>query len=412
LHNRDCNFPTAKVLPVDTIQGVKMKNFTKAVVSSLTLVLIVSILMITSAIAVETGEIRIGYTAPFTGTAAEYGNNGWRGILLALTEINKTGILINGKPHKIRVIKYDSECTSDEGALNVHKMVNEDKVVAILGDHCSTVCSVIAPLCDQYQVPGLTIECAVDNVTKPGHEFYFRMRPTVMMMIPSVMPKIFKTFDARTAGFLVINDGYGNLFAESVINELEWRDVKTVVKETFERGSTDYQDQLERIKRAEPDILFYVGTASEGATILTQAKLKGLMPRTKFIGSEEMGEMELPRRAGNDAVEGTYAISLWGSVPQAFKRRILKNFNKPMHYAIIFGYDAMYVLAKAIESAQSLDPVQIKNALKMTDYKGFEGHIRFKDFNGYRNQGKFTPSMIRWEKGQRKYLDILLKWGE
>jgi len=389
-----------------------MKNLTKARVAFFMLVLTISVLMITPAIGSETGEIRIGYTAPFTGTAAEYGNNGFRGILLALMEINKKGISINGKLHKIRIVKYDSMCTPDEGVLNVHKMVTEDKVVAILGDHCSTVCSSIAPLCDQYQVPGLTIECAVDSVTKPGHEFYFRMRPTVMMMIPSVMPKIFKTFDARTAGFLVINDGYGNLFTETVMNELEWRDIKTVVKETFDRGSTDYSDQLERIKKAKPDILFYVGTASEGATILTQAKLKGLMHRTKFIGSEEMGEMELPRRAGKDAVEGTYAISLWGKVPLDFEQQVRQNFNKPMHYAIIFGYDAMHVLAKAIESAQSLEPVKIKDALKMTDYKALEGHIRFKNFNGYRNQGKFTPSMIRWENGQRKHLDIFLQWGE
>ena len=389
-----------------------MKNLTKAGVAFVTLILTISVLMITPVIASETGEIRIGYTAPFTGTAAEYGNNGFRGILLALMEINKKGISINGKLHKIRIVKYDSACTPDEGVSNVHKMVTEDKVVAILGDHCSTVCSVIAPLCDQYQVPGLTIECAVDSVTKPGHEFYFRMRPTVMMMIPSVMPKIFKTFDARTAGFLVINDGYGKLFTESVMNELEWRDVKTVAKETFDRGSADFSNQLERIKKAKPDILFYVGTASEGATILTQAKLKGLMPRTKFIGSEEMAEMELPMRAGKDAVEGTYAISLWGNVPLEFEQRVRKNFNKPMHYAIIFGYDAMDVLAKAIESAQSLEPVKIKDALKMTDYRALEGHIRFKNFNGYKNQGKFTPSMIRWENGQRKHLDIFLKWRE
>jgi len=388
-----------------------MRNFTQTIRVLLTSTVILAA-MLSVGIAAETDEIRIGYTAPFTGAAAEYGNNGWRGILLALEDINKKGISIGGKPYKIRIYKYDSVCTPDEGVANVHEMVSEDKVVAILGDHCSTVCSVIAPLCDQYQIPGITIECAVDSVTKPGHEFYFRMRPTVMMMIPSVMPKIFKMFDARTAAFLVINDGYGKLFTESVMNELEWRDVKTVVRETFERGSTSYREQLQRIKHANPDILFYVGTASEGAVILTQAKLMGMMPRTKFIGSEEMGEMELLMRAGPDAVEGTYAIALWGKVPPGFAERVQKSFNKPMHYAIIFGYDAMHVLAGAIEAAQSLDPVKIKNALKKTDYKALEGRVRFKDFEGYKNQSKFTPSMIRWKNGKRKHLDIFLDWEE
>lgn len=371
-----------------------------------------SVLPIIPGIAGETDVIRIGYTAPFTGAAAEFGSNGWRGISLALEDINKEGILISGKQYKIKIFKYDSACTPDQGISNVENMISKDKVVAILGDHCSTVCSVIGPLCEQYQIPGLTIECAVDSVTNPGHEFYFRMRPTVKMMIPSVMPKIFKTFDVRTAAFLVVNDEYGKIFTESVENELDWRDVKTIARETFERGSNEYWPQLVRINRTNPDLLFYVGTASEGATILKQARELGMMPRTKFIGSEEMGEMELPMRAGKDAVEGTYAISLWGKVPKEFTKRVLQRFKAPMHYAIIFGYDAMHVLANAIESAQSLESAKIKDALKRTDYKALEGHIRFKDFNGYRNQGKFTPSMIRWENGKRKYLDIFLQWGE
>jgi len=230
------------------------------------------------------------------------------------------------------------------------------------------------------------------------------------MMIPAVMPKVSQIFDARTAAFLVVNDQYGKIFTESVKNELEWRDVKTVAQETFERGSNEYWSQLARLNRTQPDLLFYVGTASEGAVILKQAREMGMMLRTKFIGSEEMGEMELPMRAGKDAVEGTYAFSLWGRISPEFTERVKRNFNKPMHYAIIFGYDAMYVLARAIGTAQSLDPVKIKDALKQTDYKALEGHIRFKNFNGYKNQGKFTPSLIRWENGRRVYLDIFVKW--
>ena len=375
---------------------------------------LIFVAMLSVGIAAETNVIRIGYTAPFTGAAAEYGSNGYKGILLALQDLNKKGITIGGKRHKIQIIKYDSACTPEQGIENIHEMVKEDQVVAILGGHCSTVCTVIAPLCDQYQIPGLTIECAVDSVTKPGHEFYFRMRPPVSQMIPLVIPKIFRIFNPKTAGFLVINDGYGHLFAESVKNELDWRDVKTVVKETFERGSKDFTSQLTKIKKLKVDILFYVGTASEGAAILKQAKDLGVMPRTQFIGSEEMGEMELIMRAGPEAVDGTYAIALWGKVPPEFEKRVKDSFNKPMHYGIIFGYDALHVLAKAIESAQSLDPVKIKDALKETDYRGLEGRIKFKAFflEGYKNQGKFTPSMIRWKNGKRVHLDIFLDWEE
>jgi branched-chain amino acid transport system substrate-binding protein len=111
-------------------------------------------------------------------------------------------------------------------------------------------------------------------------------------------------------------------------------------------------------------------------------------------------------------VEGTYAISLWGRVPPEFEQRVRTSFNKPMHYGIIFGYDALHVLAQAIEKAQSLSPGKIRDALKATDTQALEGRIRFEDFDGYRNQSKFTPSMVRWENGQRKHLDIFLDWKE
>lgn len=365
-----------------------------------------------SAVAAETDTITIGYTAPFTGPAAEFGNNGWRGILLALEDINQTGIRIGDRLYKIRIAKYDSACDPDTGIAHVERMVTEDHVVAILGDHCSTVCSAIAPLCDRYEIPGLTIECAVDDVTRPGHPFYFRMRPPVSLMVPLVMPKLFKAFDARTAAFLVIDDGYGALFVNQIENELDWRDVRTVARETYKRGNADFTDLLSRIQAAAPDLVFFAGTASEGASILRQAKAMGLTEQTIFIGSEEMGEMELLMRAGADAVEGTYAISLWGQVPAQFEQRVRYSFNKPMHYGIIFGYDAMHVIARAIERAQSLDPVSIRDALRQTDFQALEGRVRFKDFDGYRNQSKFTPSMIRWENGQRVHLDIFVDWDQ
>jgi len=349
--------------------------------------------------------IKIGYTAPFTGAGAEYGTNGWRGIQLALEDINKRGITIDGEQYQIKIIRYDSICTPTEGVANVRRLAMEDKVVAILGDHCSSVCMAIAPLLDDFKIPGLTIECAADSVTKPGHEFYFRMRPSMGLMAPLGIPRIVKIFDPKTAGFLNINDDYGHSFRDSFKAELTKHGVKTVVEEDFERGTTDFMVYLTKIKRANPDVTFYVGAISEGVMIVKQARELGVTDKTAFFGAEEMAEMELLSLAGPEAIEGTYALALWGSVDPDFAKRVKERFNAPMHYAIIFGYDALHVVARAIESAQSLDSVKIKDALKKTDYRGLEGHIKFQDFEGYKNQGRFVPSIVKWVSGQRTVVE-------
>lgn len=387
-----------------------MRNLKKV---SLVLVLTATIVVLgwsLPALAASPETIKIGYTAPFTGPAAEFGTNGWRGVQIALEEINKEGVTVKGKTYKIEIVRYDSACQPTEGVANVRKMIMENKVVAILGDHCSSVCMSIASVCDELKVPGLTIECAADGVTSPGHEFYFRMRPSMGLMAPLVAPVIMEKFNPKTVGFLAINDDYGRSFVASFKEKLGEKGAKTVSEDYFERGTTDYMMYLTKIKRANPDIVFYIGVTPEGAMILEQARELGLIPGIKFIGSEEMGEMELVKSAGAEVVKGTYAISLWGAVPPEFEQQVKERFNAPMHYAIIFGYDALWTVKRAIELAQSLDPVMIKEGMERVDYEGLEGHIRFVDFvtpegKFFENQGMYTPRLIEWmEAGKRKAL--------
>jgi branched-chain amino acid transport system substrate-binding protein len=345
--------------------------------------------------------IKIGYTAPFTGSAAEFGTNGWRGVQIALAEINANGVTIGGKKYTIEIVRYDSVCTPTDGVANVRKLALQDKVVAILGDHCSSVCNAISPLCGEFKIPGITIECAADNVTKPGNDFYYRMRPSVGLMAPLFTPILAKKLNPKTVGFLAVNDDYGIGMSKAVEGEFAKLGVKTVLMETFERGTTDFTVNLSKIKQSSPDLVFYTCVASEGAMILKQAKELGVTPKVKFVGSEEMAEMELVSLSGAAAAEGSYAVSTWGAVPADFAKKVQTQFNAPMHYAIIFGYDALYVVAKAIEKAQSLDPVKINAAMKQTDYAGVEGPIKVFDFDGFKNQGKSSPVIIQWQKGER-----------
>jgi branched-chain amino acid transport system substrate-binding protein len=345
--------------------------------------------------------IKVGYTAPFTGSAAEFGTNGWRGVQLALEDINKTGVKVGGETYKIDVVRYDSRCEPTEAVANIRKMAMEDKVVAFIGDHCSSCCMAIAPLADEFKIPGITIECAANAVTSPGHDYFFRMRPSMGLMAPLLTPKIIKLYNPKTMGFLAVNDDYGRSFSDMFKNEMGSKGIKTVTEQYFERGTTDYMSLLGKIRNANPDVVFYVGTAAEGAMILRQAKELGITPGIKFVGSEEMSEKEILELAGEEAVDGTYSVALWGSVPADFEQRVKDKFNAPMHYAILFGYDAITVVAKAIERADSLDPVKIRDAIAKTDWEGLEGHIKFENFGEYKNQGRYEPAFIKWVGSNR-----------
>lgn len=349
--------------------------------------------------------VKIGYCAPFTGSAAEFGTNGWRGIQLALEDIEREGLILGGQAYRIEMITYDDRCEPSEGVSNVRRMIVEDKVSVILGSHCSSVCMAMAPLLYEFRVPGLTIECAADGVTQPGHDFYFRARPSMGLIAPLLTPHLDELSSPRKIGFIAVNDDYGRSFAESFKAAFAELDVETVAETYFERGTTDFRGPMNELRRARPDVIFYVGTAPEGALILRQAEEMGLTRSIRFVGAEEMSEMELLELAGPEAVEGTYAIGLWGRVDEAFADRVRRQFNAPMHYGIIYAYDAMMTVARAIRDAQSTDPVAIRDAMARIDLQGLQGRIHFETFDGYRNQGRCTPWLIQWRGGERHVVE-------
>lgn len=344
--------------------------------------------------------IKIGYVAPFTGPAAEFGTNGLRGVEIAVDEVNAQGIVINGEVYTIEIVRYDSVCEPTQSVASVHKMILEDGVVAFLGDHCSSCCMAIAPLADSYEVPGITIECAAEAVTKPGHPYFFRMRPDMALMSPLAAGPINEAIKPATIAFVAVNDDYGRSWVESHQEGLNEFGVESVAVEYFERGTTDYTILLSKIKQLEPDMVGYVGTSTEGALLLEQAYEMGLIPDVAFYGAEEMASYEMLDLAGAEVLEGTYAIALYGEAPAELEAAVMARYNAPLHYAIIFAYDGIYVLADAITRAQSLDPKDIRDALKAGTYETLAGFTEFKDFDGYQNQGFYVPYLIKWENGE------------
>jgi branched-chain amino acid transport system substrate-binding protein len=357
--------------------------------------------------------IKIGYTAPFTGTAAEFGTNGWYGMEIALEEINKEGIMIGNKKYTIEIIRYDDRCEPTGGADNAHRLIVEDKVVAILGSHCSSVCMATLPIIQEHGIPTITIECAADALTRQGATYYFRMRPSMPLMAPSVAQVMVNKLGVKSVSYVSVNDDYGRSFVNAFKTALAEYGVTTKTEAYFERGTTDYMPYLTEIQANLPDAVMYVGVAVEGAMLLAQAHELGLTTKIKFIGSEEMAGTELVDLAGKEAAANSYAISLIIYPPDplcppgivALANKVQSKYGVPLHYATVFAYDALHVLAEAIKNAQSTDPAKIRDALDAIEYPGLEGLIKFEDFEGYTNQGNFPIHIFMWtSEGTRSYV--------
>jgi len=152
--------------------------------------------------------IKIGYTAPFTGSAAEFGTNGWRGVQIALDEINAKGVMVGGKKYTVEIVRYDSICTPTDGVANVRKLRFRTKWL-LFWETTAAQFATPSHRCAQ-SLRYLGSQSNVPPITLPGLEMILLPNEAVGWPHgPLFTPTIVKKFDPKSTGYLVVNDDYG-----------------------------------------------------------------------------------------------------------------------------------------------------------------------------------------------------------
>jgi branched-chain amino acid transport system substrate-binding protein len=189
----------------------------------------------------------------------------------------------------------------------------------------------------------------------------------------------------ENAGILYVNDAYGvgirDVFSEGfgTIGEI-------IIEEAFESESTDFKTQLTKIKASNPDVIIMIAR-KEFPLILKQAKELGL--NAQIIASETLKSEELIQASG-DSANGILITYFTEPVDYVnFKAKFQAKYGTDPSSYSDFGYDALKVLAIAIENANSTNSEKVKHALHYVAYQGATGVVKF-DSNGEITGKPFT----------------------
>jgi len=379
----------------------------------------------------EIKYIKIGYVAPFTGPAAEYGTNGWRGIQIALEEINgpkgiilsteekrrilgtTEGILVGGKVYKIKIIRYDDKCKPEESVAATQRLILQDKVTVIIGSHCSSCCFAMQKFAEEYKIPMISPECMARDLTTGGNQWWFRYETPADIQAEYITADLVKSFGLKSVSFLAINDDYGRSCVEGYSTQFEKLGLTIISINYFERGTTDFTPFLAKIKSESPDLLYFVGVMAEGTMIVRQAKEIGLTEHTLLFGAGEYGSEEFGKLVGANAIEGVIVTAPLNkdmnmTLYNRMKEEIKKRFNAPIHYANIRGWDDLWIIAQAIRYADSVDPQKINEMLNTRVFKTIiNDELTFDDFDWhgfhFTNQGVLVPPLFWWHNGELNY---------
>jgi len=318
-------------------------------------------------------EIVVGEYGSLTGSEATFGQSTHKGIMLAVDQINATGGVL-GK--RVRVVTEDDRGHQDDAIASVKKLIDQDNVIAVLGEVASSNSLAGGGVCQDKQVPMISPSSTNPAVTV-GREWVFRTCFTddfqAAVEARFAIKKGWKKIALLTCSDAAYSKGLTTNFKLSIADKAE-----LVADEKYNSNDSDYSAQLTRIQSQSPDAVYLPGYYTNIVQILKQARGK-LNLNVPFFGGDGWDSAELMTLGaqGNNCFF-TNHYSPDEDRPEV--KKFLADFQAKWHETpdamAITGYDGAMVLLDAIKRAGKLDRQAIRDAIAQTkDFAGASGRI-------------------------------------
>ncbi|MEJ7848739.1 MAG: ABC transporter substrate-binding protein [Pyrinomonadaceae bacterium] len=342
-----------------------------------------------TAVAPTGDTIRIGVYGDTTGATSSFGVSTKNGIQLAFEEINAAGG-VNGK--KLEMIFEDDQGTPEKAKTVISKLINQDKVVAVLGEVASSNSLAAAPVAQEAKIPMITPSSTNPKVTEVGD--YISRVCFIDPFQGSVMAKFAaNTLKAKTAAILGDNSSdYSKGLTQFFEEEFTKLGGKVITKQTYAQRDQDFKGQLTAMRGQNPDVIYIPGYYGEVAIIARQARELGMnMP---LLGGDGWDSPDLFKLGGaalkNAYISNHYSADNPAPEIQNFVKTYTAKFGAAPDSLAALAYDSAKVLADAIKRAGGTDSSKLKEAINAT--KGFAGVTGTITLDGSRNAVK--PAVV------------------
>lgn len=351
----------------------------------------------------DSKEILVGEYGSLTGTTATFGISTRNGVDMAKDELNRAGGVL-GK--QVRVIVEDDQGKPEEAQTVVTKLINKDRVVAVLGEVASSRSLAAAPVCQQNRVPMITPSSTNPRVTQIG-DFIFRVcfidpfQGFVMAKFASNTLKMSKIAILRD-----IKNDYSVGLAAVFQENFEEMGGKIVGDESYSEGDTDFSAQLTSIKSKDPQAIYVPGYYTEVGLIARQSRKLGItVPLMGGDGWDSPRLWEIGGEALNDCYfSNHYSVDDPSPAIQKFVSEYKQRFNETPDALAALGYDAAKILFDAFRRANTTDPEKVREALTQTkDFPGVTGKITIDE-----NRNAVKPAVVlRVKDGKLVYVETV-----
>ncbi len=324
--------------------------------------------------------VKIGLVNEATGPNAEAGVYTHNGAKLALAEINAAGGVL-GK--KLELKLEDNQSTNPGTVLAFSKLFGEGGIVAIIGPIRSTQIQAASPTVAKAGIPTM-IGGTDPSLTKVNNRWVFRARPNDSYSSRVIADFGVNTLKKQKWAIIHSTDAFGSGGMNALTAALKSFGVTPVLVQGYTNNSQDFTPVVLAIKKSGADVIGSYMTNSPDVGIFAK-QLRQLGVAAEWVGSPSVVTDTAMKLAG-PALHGVYGIADFtpDATPEskAYTKLYRDTYKLDPDVYSSWAYDALRVLALAINTAKSTDPEAIRKAIvSIKGWKGVEGTYNF-DENG------------------------------
>jgi branched-chain amino acid transport system substrate-binding protein len=314
------------------------------------------------------------------------------GLQLALSEINTSG-LTGGPP--VRLVLRDDEFDWQKGKRIAVEFADTPEMSAVLGYYDDSTAIKASTVFESSRLLHLIV--GANNTAMTARGFSYIVRTTLSSdHIASSLARMAVDRGYRKYALLWEEDAYGEDLAYQFHIAMDPLNTELLYQRSFARERADFRLPVNQLKGIDADVIFFAGLEPWAGDFLREARAVGI--KTPIIGAFS-DTPEMRGRAGR-AMEGAmyfemYSVDAPGPENQAFVRKFRARFGHDPDTWAAQGYDALHLLAKAVRTTGSANPLDLSYAIRyMAPWEGANGLYKF-DGKGELDEKPIYLNVIR-----------------
>ena len=319
-------------------------------------------------------HVKIGVVAPMSGDAASYGVELQRILDYRLEEVNEKAAK---EGYEFELVYEDGKCDGSAANTAFQKLTDVESVQFIIGGVCSSESLAMVPLLKDKSAIALSPASSSPELTDASNRFY-----SLSYSDSDVSEEIARQLGAYDkVAIITEQNDFNTAMRDGVIEELKEKGVTVVADETVAKGMTDFRNTIQRVKAANPDVIFL----NPNAGVTAEALVRQLAELPDWKVAKVSHFSLLPDELAAIAPEvmnGTIIVDTPAVSNEAFNeiydaivesKGTLDSLGK---YYTASTLDALDLMTQLIILEEG-DVEQVLDSLMNEEFQGFLGEISF-----------------------------------